>query len=334
MRVCLGGTFDRFHAGHEALLRAAFAGADAVFVGVSEGALAARPGRTVAAWDERAGMVREFAARAGFAGELEVAPLRDPAGPAAAGVYDAIVVSPETAAGAARINDGRRRRGLPPLAVRVVPHVLGADRLPVSATAIAEGRIDRAGRRLRPVVVGAGSGNPVKLGAVEAEFAAFLPDAPLHVEPVAVASGVPEQPQGEQTLRGARTRAQAARAALTEADYWVGVEAGLVTFPGEAQPCDVQACVVLDRTGAETVGWGPGFHYPAWVTERALRGEMVSRILGPVANDPQIGGTTGAVGYLSEGRMDRTELTRVGLRMALLPRMRRDLYGPAPPPRP
>jgi inosine/xanthosine triphosphatase len=87
----------------------------------------------------------------------------------------------------------------------------------------------------------------------------------------------------------------------------------------------------VDRNGWETHGWGPAFEYPAWVTERALRGEMVSTILGPVANDPAIGSTTGAIGYLSGGRLDRTGLTQSAVLMAFVPRVRRDLYvGPAP----
>jgi inosine/xanthosine triphosphatase len=106
----------------------------------------------------------------------------------------------------------------------------------------------------------------------------------------------------------------------------VGIEAGLVTMPGGHAPVDSQACVVHDALGRETVGWGPGFHYPDWVTRRALAGEMVSDILGPVAQDPRIGGTTGAVGFLTDGRMDRTELTRLALLMAFVPRLHRELY--------
>jgi non-canonical (house-cleaning) NTP pyrophosphatase len=58
---------------------------------------------------------------------------------------------------------------------------------------------------------------------------------------------------------------------------------------------------------------------------------MVSAILGPVADDPRIGSTTGAIGYLSDGRLDRTALTQTAVLMAFLPRFRRDLYlGPPP----
>ncbi len=316
MRVCLGGTFDRFHAGHEELLKRALE-ADEVFVGVTDGALAAR-NRDVQGWDERAAAVQAFVEP--FPAAVTISRLQEPMGPAATGDYDAIVVSPETVPGAHKINAARAAAGLAALQIIVVDHLLGEDKLPISATAISEGRIDRTGKRQRPVRIRAGTQNPVKLAAIRAEMQAFLPGAT--VEGCDVASGVPEQPKGEETLVGARNRAQAA---LGDADYAVGVEAGLVAMPGD-DAVDVQACVVLDRTGKHTVGWGPGFHYPAWVRERAHSGEMISEILGPVANDPRIGGTTGAIGFLSDGAMDRTELTRIGVRMALVPRVRPQLY--------
>lgn len=327
MRVCLGGTFHPFHVGHEALLRAAVEGADGVFVGITEGDLARRD-RPVPPWPERAEAVGAYLETLGFRGEVRIRALRDPMGPAATEEFDAIVVSPETRPSAERINGARSAGGLPPLAVRVVPHVLGQDLLPVSATAVAAGRIDRHGRRLRPARVVVGSRNPVKVDAVDAQVADLL-SCQVETEGVEVASGVPEQPRGHQSLEGARNRARAAmEAAGGDADYAVGVEAGL--NEDDEGWFDVQCCVVLDRTGRETRGWGPAFQYPDWVTGRALAGEMVSDILAPVADDPRIGGTTGAVGFLTDGAMDRTALTRVAVLMAFVPRIRPGLWAGPP----
>lgn len=297
-------------------------GAEELFVGVTNGELAHRE-RDVASWEERAAAVRAFVETHDLVGSLTVRPLEDAVGPAATGDFDAIVVSPETRHAVAGINARRSEGGLRPLRPLVVPHVLGEDRLPVSATAIAAGRIDRAGRRLRPVVVLVGSANPVKVAGVRQAMARFLHGVDHAVRGAVVASGVAEQPVGRATLEGARTRA---RAALGDADYAVGVEAGLVTMPGATDPVDVQACVVRDRAGRETVGWGPAFCHPPEVDRRALAGEMVSDVLGPVADDPRIGGTTGAIGFLSNGDMDREELTSLAVRMALVPRVRPALY--------
>lgn len=325
MRVCLGGTFEPFHAGHRALLSAALDGASEVFVGVTDGALARRPDRDVSPWQQRARVVEEFVRASKYMGSLTVRALIDGVGPAATGAYDSIVVSPETVATARAINDQRQKAGLPALAVRVVPHVLAQDLLPISATSIHAGRIDADGRRLRPIHVAVGSGNPVKVQAVLEEFVRIVPVA-TDVRGFAAKTGVPEQPRGAQTLQGARTRARDALAAWPDADYAIGIEAGLMRFTGEEAHVEAQACAVIDCNGWETHGWGPAFHYPPWVTERALRGEMVSDILGPVAGNDKIGSTTGAIGYLSENRLQRTGLTQVAVFMAFLPRFRRDLY--------
>lgn len=321
----MGGTFHPFHIGHEALLRRAFELGSEVFVGISTGDLAHRGDRDVPAWERRADEVRAFADGAGFSGRLEVGRLETPEGPAATGDYDAIVVSPETTGGAEAINVAREKDGLRPLEVHVVPYALGADLLPLHATQLARGDLDRAGRRLTPVRVAVGSQNPVKVAAVEAAMADAL-RLPIEVRGLAVESGVPEQPKEAETMQGARTRCEAAMASWAEADYAVAVEAGLNQDPDAQAWYDVQACAVVDREGNMTDGWGPAFRYPDWVTERALQGEMISDILGPVADDPRIGGTTGAIGFLTDGRMDRTELTRIAVLMAMVPRLRSDLY--------
>jgi inosine/xanthosine triphosphatase len=325
VRVCLGGTFEPFHVGHEALLREAARGATDLFVGITDAALAERPERRVAPWEDRAQTVERFLRGSGYKGTLTIRALRDAAGPAAREAYDAIVVSPETVPAARTINERRAAGGLKPLVIRVVAHVVGQDLLPVSGTAVHAGRVDRAGRRLTAVRVAVGSTNPVKVEAVRQELARIL-RVPAEVKGFPVPSSVPEQPRSDETLAGARVRARAAVEAWPDCDYAVGIEAGLIKYPGEEAHLEAQACAVVDRTGWETHGWGPAFHYPPWVTERALKGEMVSQILGPVANDPAIGSTTGAIGYLSEGRLDRTGLTRMAVLMAFLPRLRRGLY--------
>ncbi len=333
MRVCLGGTFDPFHAGHRSLLETAMDGADELFVGVTDGQLAARPGREVASWPERAKRVEAFLRGAGYKGRLFVRPLTDAAGPAATGDYDRIVASYETRGGAERINRSRRAAGLSELDLVVVPPLLGSDLLPVSATRVHAGDVGEDGVRLTPVRVSVGSANPVKIAAVESEVARIL-GTPVAVQAYDVASGVPEQPREDQTLAGARGRAEAALEAWPDADYAVGVEAGLNQDTAGAAWYDAQACVVLDRSGHATDGWGPAFQYPDWVTRRALEGEMISDILGPVAGDPRIGGTTGAVGYLTDGLLERTELTRIAVLMAFVPRIRRSLYVQEPRARP
>lgn len=311
MATCLGGTFDPFHAGHEALLRAA--ADDVVFVGVTVGDLATRPDRDIASFETRKQRILEILPHA------EVKPLEDGIGPAVSGDYDRIIVSPETQSGAESINWKRAQIGKPPLAIVVVPHLLGEDLLPISATRIHAGDIDREGKRLRPLRIRVGSKNPVKVRGTERAFARIFSCA-LDVQGVDAESGVPEQPRGAETERGAENRAKAAGG-----EYGVGVEAGLQQDEG-GEWFDVQAAAIWDGSTL-TRGFGPAFQYPDFVTKRALSGEMISDIMGPIAQDASIGGTTGAIGYLTNGAYMRDEFTEQAVLMALVPRVRRSLYA-------
>lgn len=336
MRVCVGGTFEPLHAGHKAMLRAAVNGATELFIGFTASGLQLRPDRAVSYWPVRARVVETVLRNElGYTGVLRMAPLLDPDGPAATDPFDRIVVSPETIPGAESINKKRKRNRLKALEVVVVPHVVAQDLLPVSGTAVYAGLIDVEGRRTKPIRVALGSQNPVKLEAVRQEMERIFPGVACNIVGHHVKSGVPEQPEGRQTMEGAKNRAAASAKAAMGAggfDYAIGIEAGLVRLPGEEGHHEVQACVVIDRLTGVTTGWGPAFQYPEWVAKRALKGEMVSTILGPIANDKAIGSTTGAIGYLTDGRMDRIALTRQAVLMGFVPRIRRDLYARSPDP--
>jgi inosine/xanthosine triphosphatase len=171
-----------------------------------------------------------------------------------------------------------------------------------------------------------GSSNPVKRDAVRRVFARvfYLTADELTVELVSVESSVPPQPRGDEVARGAVARA---RAALKEADYGVGIEAGLIRHYSLDVYFDVQFCAVVDRSGRVTLGQGPGFLYPPRVLKAALQdGKTVGEAMEALTGIDQIGHKMGAIGFLSQGLLDRTRLTEQAVLMALIPRIRRELY--------
>ncbi|MGB1698035.1 MAG: inosine/xanthosine triphosphatase, partial [Thermoplasmatota archaeon] len=198
--------------------------------------------------------------------------------------------------------------------------VLAKDLKPISSTRIHAGTIDRDGNRLAPIRVRVGTMNPVKLRGVQAAFER-LTGCEVLVEGADVASGVPEQPTDVETVLGAEQRALSA---WGDCDYSVGVEAGLQRDE-QGLWFDVQAAVVYDGETL-TRGYGPAFQYPEFVTKQALAGEMISDIVGPLAGDEDLGGTTGAIGFLTKGAYQRDEFTAQAVLMALVPRVRRELY--------
>src|SRR5579862_2207809 len=97
--------------------------------------------------------------------------------------------------------------------------------------------------------VAVGSTNPVKIVAVQAVLARIAPSA--SVEGIAVASGVPDQPFGDdETIRGARARAIAARISLAS-NLGVGIEGGVVEMPdGSMRTCAWAAVASSDGRDA------------------------------------------------------------------------------------
>jgi inosine/xanthosine triphosphatase len=323
MRVVLGGTFDILHEGHEALLRAAFEGRPAeVLIGLTTDRFARESRTRVNAYAVRErNLKRLLAARRWRPARIE--PIDDAYGPADdLPDLDVLVVSAERYAVAVALNGARTARGLRPLEIRAVPMVLAQDGLPIASRRIRAGLIDRTGRRLKPLRVSVGTDNPVKLRAARRVILALA--MPARVRSVPVRTDVPEQPFGEEAIQGAVNRA---KAALGEGDFGIGIEAGLVWSPLNSDYFDVQYCAVVDRTGRVTVGHGPGFTYPPRVVESVKAGRTVEDAMTHVTGLPGIGSKEGAIGYLTERRIDRDRLTESAVLMAMVPRIRRELYS-------
>jgi pantetheine-phosphate adenylyltransferase len=150
VNVALGGTFDPVHDGHRALFERAFELGD-LTVGLTSDALAPETrseDRYVRPFEERERDLRAELAPLARAHDraFEIRRLTEPTGIAVEPRFDAIVVSPETAPGAREINRIRAERGLDPLRIEVVDHVIADDGERISSTRIVRGEIDPRGR--------------------------------------------------------------------------------------------------------------------------------------------------------------------------------------------
>ncbi len=166
-----------------------------------------------------------------------------------------------------------------------------------------------------------GSTNPTKVEGVKLAFQTFFKD----VEVVAkdVKSGVSSQPINGEVIEGAINRALNA---YGECDFSVGVEAGLFkvdkTITGYM---DFQVAVIYDGS-KYSIGFGPGFEFPPFVVERALKGEEVGKVMSEFTGVKDIGRKIGAIHYLTKGVISRVDLTRIAVTMALIPWLNENLY--------
>ena len=170
-----------------------------------------------------------------------------------------------------------------------------------------------------------GSANPVKVAAVEAVITRFAPTA--RVRGIAVSSGVPDQPVGdEETQSGARQRARAALACTDEATLAVGLEGGVVELPeGRMRSC--AWAVVVDRHHVEGVGGSLSMPLPDRVAARIRAGEELGHAMDAEAQTIGTKHGRGAVGILTAGLVDRQRAYEPMVAYALAPWLAPEFFG-------
>ena len=141
-KVVVGGTFDIFHQGHEALLKRAF-GLGKVIIGLTSKAMAEKmKRRKVRDFKLRKKELENFIKKE-FKQKPKIIKIEDKFGSTLKENFDFIVVSPETYKTALLINKERDKRGKKPIKIVKIKFVLARDRKPISSTRILKGEIDR-----------------------------------------------------------------------------------------------------------------------------------------------------------------------------------------------
>ena len=326
----LGGTFDPLHDGHKALFIKAFEVSEIVLIGLTSDKMA-RCGRRrrITEYKIRKRRLAQYLYRNFSGGKFRIEEMNEIFNiPILKDIKDGfLIVSEEKFRVGKAINQRRKKLGVKPFEIVYVPYVLAADGMPIKASRVCAGEIDRYGKLIKPITASVGSKNKVKIRAVEIAFKNVFGNC--KVKGMAVDSEVSPQPIDNETIVGAENRARAAFEKFplkSDPTFAVGLEAGLFWVPTIKQFVDVQYCAILDRGGEITYGHSPGFYYPSEFYDSIEKGIEIEKIVEKLYGISDIGEKNGAIGFLTNDRVTREELLVSAVEMALVPRMKYRLY--------
>jgi len=177
------------------------------------------------------------------------------------------------------------------------------------------------------MIVAVGSKNKAKLTAVKNGFAHYFKD--VGVKGVAVESGVAEQPTSVKDIfSGAKNRAEKAFEAM-ECDFSVGIEGGIFPVPETRTEFLALGGICIFNGTEHAYGTSPGFEYPPKMVKGILeKGKEIKEIFlqefGPEKGNSE---GEGAVGFLTKGVVKRDRFNELGVVMALVQIVNKNLYG-------
>jgi inosine/xanthosine triphosphatase len=181
-----------------------------------------------------------------------------------------------------------------------------------------------------------GTKNKIKISALREIMGGYDFLTGAKMEGMDAESDVSDQPKTlEETVLGAKNRAKNAfhgcpeALGLTKGDLGVGVEDGLMEFPGTLTGfMNITICAFYDG-GRYYLGMSAGFEYPPQAIELVKRGLDINQAFYKMelTDDPAIGSEQGAVGILTKGRWRRKDTIKQAITSALIQLDNKDLYS-------
>jgi len=171
-----------------------------------------------------------------------------------------------------------------------------------------------------------GSKNPVKIKSVEEAFSLYFQN--FSVEGIEVNSGVPVQPINDETYIGAQNRAarlkEMSEVQNLDADFFVGIEGGIAKLFNRwfAFGC----MCIIDKENNVGFGNSPNFELPDMIVKKLLTGSELGRVMDEILNQQNTKQKQGAIGFFTNGVMNRKELYVEGLKVAIIPFLHKDMF--------
>ncbi len=155
--------------------------------------------------------------------------------------------------------------------------------------------------------------NPAKIKAISLAFDDVYGPGQYRIEGINVDSGVPLQPIGSaETRTGARQRVSNARQMRPEADFWVGVEAGIednMTF----------AWMVIEHLQWRGESRSASLMLPDIILQGIRQGRELGDEMADLTGISNVKHKGGTIGIFTDGKLTRTSVYHQALLLALVP---------------
>jgi len=171
-----------------------------------------------------------------------------------------------------------------------------------------------------------GSKNPVKISSVEEAFKNYFDN--IEVIGIEVESGVSVQPVNDETFTGAQNRALKLKELNDSqnlgSELFVGIEGGIMK---QFDKWFAFGCMcVIDNNGRTGFGTSPHFELPQSVVEKLLQGIELGDVMDEIMNQQNTKQKHGAIGFFTNGVMNRKELYIEGLKVAVIPFLHKEMF--------
>ena len=168
--------------------------------------------------------------------------------------------------------------------------------------------------------------NPGKIEGAKEAFEKYFEN--VEIEGVPVSSEVGDQPINEEIFEGAKNRVKNlkkyAKENNIEADFFVASEAGITNLLG-GEWIDINAVVIEDKNGVQSVGTSQGFQIPDRYMDE-IRATELGKVMDKIFKGQDLGKGKGGISFLTKDVISRIDLTRNAFIMALIKHINGDIW--------
>ena len=145
-----------------------------------------------------------------------------------------------------------------------------------------------------------GTKNPGKIEGAKEAFEKYFDN--VEIEGIPVSSDVSDQPINEEIFEGAKNRSQNlkkyAKENNLEVDFYVASEAGITNLLG-GEWIDINAAVIEDKNGVQSVGTSQGFQVPDRYMDE-IRATELGKVMDKIFKGQDLGKGKGGISFLTK----------------------------------